>query len=161
MKSSSAIWYDDERSLPPQTQAAIEPRKAAPVDETLAETPLLPEGFVPTKPALDAQIKPQQPPAEPRVQVEEAQVAPVKERFASLSRQYGQDKVPQEALVPTLFSDIATHFFSYFLIAILCTLALFKVYQVHQTRLVTAQLNEVRQGNEDLQRNWLALTSER
>lgn len=68
---------------------------------------------------------------------------------------------PELKLVPSLMADLGDNFFTYLLGVVLCALALFKVYQVQETREVTALLNEVRQENEDLQRQWLLLTSER
>lgn len=71
------------------------------------------------------------------------------------------DAPPELSLVPALLADLSRSFFCYFLIVVLCALSLFKVYQVQQTRELTAQLNEVQAANENLDRQWLVLTSQR
>ncbi len=68
---------------------------------------------------------------------------------------------PRLSLVPAMLADLRRNFFCYLLIAVLCALSLFKVYQVQRTRDLTSQLNEVRQLNENLDRQWLVLTSQR
>lgn len=95
-------------------------------------------------------------------QVYEIEIDSSKLSFGSSSaRHYRPAPEPELKLVPSLMADLGDNFFTYFLGVILCALALFKVYQVQETREVTALLNEVRQENEDLQRQWLLLTSER
>ncbi|MBU3826164.1 MAG: cell division protein FtsL [Candidatus Anaerobiospirillum merdipullorum] len=155
MKSSSAIWYEEEKfgtELTAPTNTAVADAQAKEATATADKA----TSAQPQKPATKVYVE-----EVPAVQIEEVHLSPVKERFASCSRQFVKDEPESPALVPEIFADISKNFMVYFLILVLCALALFKVYQVQQTRLLTAQLNEVRLNNEDLQRHWLALTSER
>lgn len=66
-----------------------------------------------------------------------------------------------EPLVPTMFRDVFRHAGVYLLIFLMVGLALFKVYQVQQTRNLTATLNEIVTDNDNLQKEWLALLAQR
>ena len=72
-----------------------------------------------------------------------------------------QFKDANQPLVPTMVSDILRHLGVYILILIAVGLAMFKVYQVQQTRNMTATLNEIIADNDNLQKEWLALLAQR
>lgn len=81
------------------------------------------------------------------------------EKFAFLSGRAAFREARK--LLPAVLADVRNHFFVYTLAVLVCALSVCKVLQVQETRAVTAQLNEVKQSNEDLQRVWLSLMSER
>ena len=60
-----------------------------------------------------------------------------------------------------LVSDVMRHWYFYFLCTALCGLCIFKVYQVQQTRLLTAELNELSVNNDDLSNEWLGLLAKK
>ncbi len=65
------------------------------------------------------------------------------------------------ALVPTILKDVFAHSISFVLILLATFLAVYKVHIVQQTRDITIQLNEENSKIELMQREWLALLSER
>ena len=67
----------------------------------------------------------------------------------------------EERLVPSILADISKNFLTYFLGAVLCALSLYKVYQVQETRDLTARYNEVMMNNENLHKEWLSLLAQR
>lgn len=64
-------------------------------------------------------------------------------------------------LLPTLMQDISRYFYVYSLAILLGMLCLLKVYQVQDTRNLTAQLNEVAIDNAELEKEWLNLLATR
>ncbi len=58
-----------------------------------------------------------------------------------------------------LFLDLKVNFMTYLLLTVLCCLAVFKVYQVHETRILIDAYNNVCATNERLELEWLKLTS--
>lgn len=70
-------------------------------------------------------------------------------------------KDDQKALIPTIFDDFIKYFYVYFLLALLVFLCLYKVYQVQQTRYVTASLNELSKQSQQLDSQWLILLGQR
>ena len=70
-------------------------------------------------------------------------------------------KPKHQAMMPTLFKDVGRYWYFYFLCLLLCALSLFKVYQVQQTRLLTAEFNELVTGNDDLSNEWLGLLAKK
>ncbi len=97
----------------------------------------------------------------PDASVEKVELAGTVQRFVSASRLYQIAPRRQVRLVPSLFADLGDHFLSYFLIAALCALALCRVYQVHETRAITIEKNELEAANRQLELRWLDLSSER
>lgn len=81
----------------------------------------------------------------------------VDERYAARTRRYKKPEPKKIAMV--LLGDLGKNFLTYALMAVMCALALYKVYLVQQTRVLISQYNEVRTYNEDLERQWLFLTS--
>ncbi len=81
----------------------------------------------------------------------------VDERYAAKTRRYKKPEHKKIAMV--LLGDLGTNFLAYALMATMCALALYKVYLVQQTRELISQYNEVRTYNENLERQWLFLTS--
>lgn len=78
--------------------------------------------------------------------------------FRSNLKSEGQERVDHK-IVATILEDLRRNFMTYFLMLLLCALALFKVFQVQQTRNLIASYNEVRTTNENLERQWLDLTA--
>ncbi len=78
--------------------------------------------------------------------------------FRSNLKSEGQEKVDHK-IIASLLNDLKCNFMTYFLMVILCILALIKVCQVQQTRNLIASYNEVRTTNENLERQWLDLTA--
>lgn len=70
-------------------------------------------------------------------------------------------KPKRQAMMPTLFKDVGRYWYFYFLCLILCGLSLFKIYQVQQTRLLTAEFNELVAGNDELSNEWLGLLAKK
>ena len=56
---------------------------------------------------------------------------------------------------------IFKNIFTYFLLLVATSLAVYKVHQVQDTRAVTAQYNEMNRQNDMLYRQWLSLLSEK
>ena len=83
------------------------------------------------------------------------------ERFISYSPEYASFWQLEERLVPSIFADISKNFLTYFLGIVLCALSLYKVYQVQETRDLTARYNEVMMNNENLHKEWLSLIAQR
>ena len=73
----------------------------------------------------------------------------------------GYKRTECRAFLPTLFSDIFKNIFTYFLLLVATSLAVYKVHQVQDTRAVTAQYNEMNRQNDMLYRQWLSLLSEK
>lgn len=63
----------------------------------------------------------------------------------------------EKSLVPAIFEDILSHFWVYVLILVLSVMALYKIYQVQDTRTLTAALNEAVARNDNLNNEWLEL----
>ncbi len=70
-----------------------------------------------------------------------------------------QDK--QRPLLRCLLSDVAHHWFFYFLCLAMCALAVYRITQVQQTRAMTAELNEIAETNDDLSNEWLGLLAKK
>ena len=64
-------------------------------------------------------------------------------------------------LLPLLLRDFGVHWITYGLAICVCLLCLLKVYQVQDTRDLTARLNEVVATNADLEKQWLILVASR
>lgn len=77
----------------------------------------------------------------------------------SLPNDNQEDKDPP--LFPSLLRDFGVHWFTYGLAILVCVLCLLKVYQVQETRDLTARLNEVVATNADLEKQWLILVASR
>lgn len=60
-----------------------------------------------------------------------------------------------------LLLDVAHHWYFYGLCLLLCAVCVFKVYQVQQTRQLTAELNELAENNDDLSNEWLGLLAKK
>ena len=67
----------------------------------------------------------------------------------------------QRPLFRYILLDMLRYWYFYVLCLLLCTLAVGKVYQVQQTRLMTADLNEVAENNDDLSNEWLGLLAKK
>lgn len=64
----------------------------------------------------------------------------------------------EHQFLPTLFYDVVRNGLTYALIAVLCALALFKVYQAEKTRALITAYNECYQLNQNLEDEWRSLT---
>ncbi len=76
-------------------------------------------------------------------------------------KQWHAPAAKPEALLPCIVRDTISHLFPYALIVFICSLAVFNVCQVQQTRTMTATLNELSTRNESLSNEWLALLAQR
>ena len=83
------------------------------------------------------------------------------DRYFSYRPEYANLWQIEERLVPSILADISKNFLTYFLGAVLCALSLYKVYQVQETRDLTARYNEVMMNNENLHKEWLSLLAQR
>ena len=77
----------------------------------------------------------------------------------SLPNDNQEQKEPR--LLPLLLRDFGVHWITYGLAICVCVLCLLKVYQVQDTRDLTARLNEVVATNADLEKQWLVLVASR
>lgn len=77
----------------------------------------------------------------------------------SLPNDSQEDNEPR--LLPLLLRDFGVHWLTYGLAIAACILCLLKVYQVQETRNLTARLNEVVTTNADLEKQWLLLVASR
>lgn len=77
----------------------------------------------------------------------------------SLPNDNQEQKEPR--LLPLLLRDFGVHWITYGLAICVCLLCLLKVYQVQDTRDLTARLNEVVATNADLEKQWLILVASR
>ena len=77
----------------------------------------------------------------------------------SLPNDNQEQKEPR--LLPLLLRDFGVHWITYGLAICVCVLCLLKVYQVQDTRDLTARLNEVVATNADLEKQWLILVASR
>lgn len=77
----------------------------------------------------------------------------------SLPNDNQEQKEPR--LLPLLLRDFGVHWITYGLTICVCLLCLLKVYQVQDTRDLTARLNEVVATNADLEKQWLILVASR
>lgn len=68
---------------------------------------------------------------------------------------------PSPKLLPAIALDMGRNFYVYILAILFGLLSLIKVYQVQDTRNLTAQLNEVTIDNEELDKEWLNLLATR
>lgn len=75
----------------------------------------------------------------------------------SLPNDNQEQKEPR--LLPLLLRDFGVHWITYGLAICVCLLCLLKVYQVQDTRDLTARLNEVVATNADLEKQWLILVA--
>lgn len=91
----------------------------------------------------------------PKVLLGTLRVNPYKIKSAAAEQTEAQHKIG-----PTLLADLMKNSLTYMLMAVLCALALFKIYQVQSTRSLIAEYNDVRTQNESLEREWLELTSQ-
>lgn len=73
------------------------------------------------------------------------------------SGEYYPQPESEKSLVPAIIEDILSHFWVYLLILTLSVMALYKVYQVQDTRTLTAALNEAVARNDNLNNEWLEL----
>ena len=83
------------------------------------------------------------------------------DRYFSYRPEYANLWQIEERLVPSILADISKNFLTYFLGVVLCALSLYKVYQVQETRDLTARYNEVMMNNENLHKEWLSLLAQR
>ena len=67
----------------------------------------------------------------------------------TISDDYGTKR--EQRLLPMLLGEFGNNWLTYSLAITVCALCLFKVYQVQDTRDLTARLNEVRFTNEELE----------
>ena len=95
--------------------------------------------------------------------VEELAFLPSKEQFRS-TFSLGEDASlrPREPkLLPMLMDDLLHNWLVYSLAILACLLCLAKIYQVQETRELTASLNEITFNNADLDKEWLNLMATR
>lgn len=95
--------------------------------------------------------------------VEELAFLPGKEQFRS-TFSLGEDASlrPREPkLLPMLMDDLLHNWLVYSLAILACLLCLAKIYQVQETRELTASLNEITFNNADLDKEWLNLMATR
>lgn len=95
--------------------------------------------------------------------VEELAFLPGKEQFRS-TFSLGEDASlrPREPkLLPMLMDDLLHNWLVYSLAILACLLCLAKIYQVQETRELTASLNEISFNNADLDKEWLNLMATR
>ena len=95
--------------------------------------------------------------------VEELAFLPSKEQFRS-TFSLGEDASlrPREPkLLPMLMDDLLHNWLVYSLAILACLLCLAKIYQVQETRELTASLNESTFNNADLDKEWLNLMATR
>lgn len=83
------------------------------------------------------------------------------DRYFSYRPEYANLWQIEERLVPSILADVSKNFLTYFLGVVLCALSLYKVYQVQETRDLTARYNEVMMNNENLHKEWLSLLAQR
>ena len=84
------------------------------------------------------------------------------QRFSStLSVGHKVRKSKDDRLLPVLLRDFGVNWLTYGLAITVCVLCLLKVYQVQDTRYLTAKLNEVSLSNADLEKQWLNLVASR
>lgn len=85
----------------------------------------------------------------------------IAERY-SATRSYAAPVPKRErSLVPVIISGILHDWYFYALCVLACVLSLYKVYQVQETRTLTASLNEIALQNDELSNQWLGLLSEK
>lgn len=84
------------------------------------------------------------------------------QRFSStLSVGHKVKQNKDDRLLPVLLRDFGVNWLTYGLAITVCVLCLLKVYQVQDTRYLTAKLNEVSLSNADLEKQWLNLVASR
>lgn len=71
------------------------------------------------------------------------------------------DAQREQRLLPMLMREFGNNWLTYSLAITVCVLCLFKVYQVQETRDITAHLNEVRFTNEELEKQQLILIAQK
>lgn len=71
----------------------------------------------------------------------------------------GADRLRKERLFGLVMRDFGVNWLTYGLAVTACVLCLLKVYQVQETRDITAQLNELSVANADLDKEWLNLVA--
>lgn len=79
----------------------------------------------------------------------------------TLSLHNEEQEPREEPLLPALMREFGENWLTYGLALLVCALCLFKVYQVQDTRDLTARLNEVTVSNADLEKQWLVLVASR
>lgn len=79
----------------------------------------------------------------------------------TLSLPSNEQEQGEEPFLPLLLREFGEHWLTYGLAIIVCVLCLLKVYQVQETRDLTARLNEVVVSNADLEKQWLVLVASR
>lgn len=67
----------------------------------------------------------------------------------------------ERSLIPLIIDDLLHNWYFYALCVCLCLLSLYKVYQVQETRTLTAELNEIALNNDDLSNEWLGLLAQK
>lgn len=77
------------------------------------------------------------------------------------TRDYAQSTEEWPKLVPMIFHKIGIYWLAYGLAILACVLCLLKVYQVQETRDLTARYNEVQLNNDTLEKEWLNLVATR
>lgn len=77
----------------------------------------------------------------------------------TISDDYGTKR--EQRLLPMLLGEFGNNWLTYSLAITVCALCLFKVYQVQDTRDLTARLNEVRFTNEELEKQQLILIAQK
>ncbi|MCR5537299.1 MAG: cell division protein FtsL [Succinivibrio sp.] len=142
MQSSTAEKLDFEfqedetaQNMAPEQQSTVQ---SAPVEESM--------------PAPE--------PARPTIQTIEVDAKDSMSLYVMPSQNY-QVQEQQLPLVPTMMRDVMKHLGVFILIAMVVGLSMFKVYQVQQTRTLTATLNEILTDNDNLQKEWLSLLAQR
>lgn len=70
-------------------------------------------------------------------------------------------RLKKRPFMRVLLLDVLHHWYFYCLCLILCAVCVFKVYQVQQTRQLTAELNELAENNDDLSNEWLGLLAKK
>lgn len=71
------------------------------------------------------------------------------------------DAQHEQRLLPMLMREFGNNWITYSLAITVCVLCLFKVYQVQETRDITAHLNEVRFTNDELEKQQLILIAQK
>ncbi|MBQ9274528.1 MAG: cell division protein FtsL [Succinivibrio sp.] len=66
-----------------------------------------------------------------------------------------------QALIPTVAEDLLKNVLVYILALLVGCAAVYKIRQVQETRMITATLNEINSGNDNLNSEWLALLADK
>lgn len=88
-------------------------------------------------------------------------VLPEKEVYGTTLRDLARYEEDGVKLLPSVIHDIGVHWLAYGLAISACVLCLLKVYQVQETRDLTARLNEVVLSNAEMDKQWLNLVAQR